>query len=255
AFILDYVELDGHGFYGPYEGYWDYAAYTRGAFAPSELPSPGASTTTCVGFPNDDFKQSDTRWATHPYNTQTPTYTKTIGRAGCALSALATLVNYYSETFPELNISMTNPKILNDIVEHQIVPKTNGFYNHDIKFTVIESTNVSNAQIILNGTYNYSPPLNSITKSELRNIIDSDLNENLPIIVRVYRSWINPNTNNKEEWHHFVLIVGKCGDKYIMSDPGSNTRVLLNPVDSVMINTTTQSMFGPIDSIRRFKKK
>ncbi|MBU4445325.1 Ig-like domain-containing protein, partial [bacterium] len=42
AFILDYVELDGHGFYGPYEGYWEHAAYTRGAYTPAELPSPGA---------------------------------------------------------------------------------------------------------------------------------------------------------------------------------------------------------------------
>ncbi|MCG2724787.1 MAG: hypothetical protein L6420_00795, partial [Elusimicrobia bacterium] len=210
--------------------------------------SASSVTFTCCGkLKNDDFKQSDTRWATHPYNTQTPTYTKTIGRAGCALSALATLVNYYSETFPELNISMTNPKILNDIAEYYALPKRFN-KNHDLNFLIIESTNVSNGKInfIKDSPYTVS----KYTMAGLRNLIDSDLKENLPVIAVVRRE----NKNKTKVWKHFILIIGKCGNEYIISDPGNLIGKTFTPEKTITI-TKDKSTAGPLIDIRRFKKK
>jgi hypothetical protein len=221
------------------------AEYNVTATCNSCEPSSNTVTFTCCGkLKNDDFKQGDPRWATHPYNTQTPTYTKTLGKVGCALSVLATLINYYSETFPELTISATNPKSLNDIAENQIVPKMFD-KKHNLDFMVTESTNASNAKIdfITDAPYDAS----EYTIAGLRNLIDSDLKNKLPVIATVLRK------KDKEVWKHFVLIVGKCDNKYVVSDPGSLIGATFIPEDTITLKD--DSTFGPLSDIRRFKKK
>ena len=212
--------------------------------ASCEASSATVTFTCCGKLPNDDFKQYDVRWATHPYNTQTPTYTKTLQRAGCAVSVLSTLINHYAETFPELNIPTTTPKALNDVAENQLVPK--GFdKRHDLNFLVIESTNVSNAKI---NFVNDSPyTVSEYTIAGLRNLIDSDLKNKLPVIAAVKR------TKNDKVWKHFVVIIGKCGNKYIVSDPGNLIGTFFIPEDAITLNDN--STFGPLNDIRRFKKK
>jgi len=51
------------------------------------------------------------------------------------------------------------------------------------------------------------------------------------------------------------MVIGKCGDKYVVSDPGSGNRMLFG-INEVNISPgREQEVFGPINGIRRFKKK
>ncbi|MCK4798109.1 MAG: hypothetical protein KAT05_12055, partial [Spirochaetes bacterium] len=174
------------------------------------------------------------------------TYTKNIGRVGCALSSLSTLVNYYAETFPELNISTTNPKILNDIAEYYALPKRFN-KNHDLNFLIIESTNVSNGKIDFINDSPYKTPKYTISK--LRDMIDGDLKKKLPVIAVVRRE----NKNKTQVWKHFITIVGKCGNKYVISDPGNIMGQTFTPENTITLSN--KSTAGPLMDIRRFKKR
>lgn len=205
-------------------------------------------TFTCCGkLPNDDFKQYDVRWKYELYNTTTPLYQKTIGQVGCALTAMATLINYYARNFPELNISATNPKDLNDILENRLNPK--GYNsNHDIDFTYIKSKSISNGKIIYLQRKDYSYPLSESSIQEIHALIDEDLTNNLPVIIVVRRT----NENETEEWKHFMLVVGKCRDKYIISDPASLVEELFDIKERIKLKN--KSFIGPVIGIRRFSK-
>jgi len=222
------------------------AEYGVRAECPSCVLEANSVTFTCCGkLKTDDFKQFDERWAYELYNTTSTTYQKTIGQRGCALTALSNLINYYSQTFPELNIPLTNPKELNDKLKG-----IKGFdEEHNIYWEKINAYEISKGHIL------YISIPNSYSIGELNKLIDEELQKGLPVIVEVYRSWINPQTSKKEKWGHFMLVLGKCGDNYIVSDPGSKKRILFNPNDSIIIDKNTQNTFGPMISIRRFKRR
>jgi hypothetical protein len=215
--------------------------------ASCEVSSRTVTFTCCGKLPNDDFKQYDVRWATHPYNTQTPTYTKTLRRAGCAVSALSTLINHYAEILPGLEISTTNPQKLNDVLETKMNPK--GFdFNHDIDFMLVKSTSVSNGKIKYIQQMDYAYPLTDISIQKMRALIDKDIRNGSPVIVAVRRS----NETETQKWKHFMLIVGKCGVKYIVSDPASMVGVLFDPTEKIKLQD--KSFIGPVVSVRRFSK-
>lgn len=224
-------------------------------------PSASSATFACCGkLPNDDFKQFDLRWATHPYNTQSALYTKNIGQKGCALTSLATVVNYYGIAFAELGISTTNPQRLNDTLVHNLKRKGYGFDDqHRLKFEMVSSTMVSGGKIVFNDRSDYALPLAPSDVENMRFTIDGDLNQRLPVIIAVNRSIsvLNQITGIQEikKWVHFVAVIGKCFDKYIISDPGSRMRKLINLEESTVLDESTQNTFGPVVGLRRFKKK
>ncbi|MEA3307518.1 MAG: hypothetical protein U9Q34_07015 [Elusimicrobiota bacterium] len=80
-------------------------------------------------------------------------------------------------------------------------------------------------------------------------MIDSDLKEKLPVIAVVRRK----NKSKSKVWKHFVVIIGKCGNKYIISDPGNLIGKTFIPENTITLGN--QSAVGPLLDIRRFKKK
>ena len=55
-------------------------------------------------------------------------------------------------------------------------------------------------------------------------------------------------------WSHFVLAVGKCGDKYVLADPGSVFPSLVDPNEAIVLNPTTWDTAGPLTGVRRFRR-
>ncbi|HPO95679.1 MAG TPA: C39 family peptidase [Elusimicrobiales bacterium] len=201
----------------------------------------------CGKLKTDEFKQNDDRWKYELYNTTTPTYRRTIGEVGCALTSMATLINYYAKTYPELGISTTNPKKLNDILENGIKPK--GFNsNHDVIFDYIKSTPISNGKITYFQRKDYSYPLSEDSIREIKSLINEDIENKLPVIIAVRRT----NESETEEWKHFMVIVGKCEDKYIISDPALMADELFDINQKIKLKN--KSFVGPVISIRRFSK-
>jgi hypothetical protein len=191
-------------------------------------------TFTCCGkIPNEDFKQSSSTWAnqhydnicsTEPANTgnyrpvytcsatifNNPQYQKykfTVRAKGCALSALTTLINHYRDAY-NLPISSATPAILNKYLNDN-----SGYDNGAVWFESIAP--FSNNYVTFLGAKNEG--VNGITRPQLIKDIDKDILENKPVIIRV------PG--------HFLLVTGKCGSKYIVSDPApiSGGNVLYDP--------------------------
>jgi hypothetical protein len=237
------------------------AEYNVTATCPSCVPEAGSAAFTCCGkLKNDDFKQYDVRWATHPYNTQTSLYTKNIRQKGCAVTSLATILNYYAGAFTELGISTTNPKELNDALVYKFKTKGYGFDNqHRLKFEVVASTIVSKGKLVSNGRSDYSLPLTPSDINDMRSVINGDLDQKLPVVITIKRSILalNQATGVQEvkTWVHFMVVVGRCAGKYIVSDPSSGTRSLLNLEETIVSDVQTENTFGPVVGVRRFKKK
>jgi hypothetical protein len=201
---------------------------------------PSSVTFTCCGkLPNDDFKQYDNNWklehydnicSTEPPGTgryrpvyscddpifkqveyQNKKYPFTIWGKGCALTALATLVNYYGKYTMEPNspyeFELTNPSKLNlylknntgystekdtigDVIFDRVKDYT-GYYLDYIGGMDVCEDNINCKKII--------------TIDNLIGLINRDLYKGRPIIIKVSG--------------HFMVIIGKCGSKYIVSDP------------------------------------
>ncbi|MCG2726387.1 MAG: C39 family peptidase, partial [Elusimicrobia bacterium] len=196
AFILDYVELDGHGFYGPYEGYWDYAAYTRGAYTPAELPSPGASTTTCVevaGVPNwKQFDDGTNDWWDDIYDHST----RKISALGCLLTAAAQVVKKHGYD--------TDPSKLNKTLNNT----AGGFDGRAVDLKVLATT--VTAQGI---SLEYEKITG--TDAEKKAALEDGLNNGNPVILQLY-------SVSKVLCPHFVVATKKCGNTIYINDPGHN---------------------------------
>ncbi|MFH1428934.1 MAG: cysteine peptidase family C39 domain-containing protein, partial [Candidatus Margulisiibacteriota bacterium] len=200
AFILDYVELDGHGFYGPYEGYWDYAAYTRGAYTPAELPSPGTSTTTCVevaGVPNwKQFNDGTNTWYDDIYDHST----KKISALGCLLTAAAQVVKKYGYD--------TDPSKLNKTLNNT----ARGFDGIAVYLPVMVDT------ITAQGISLEYKKITG-TDAEMKAVLDEGLNIGSPVILQLY-------SVSTVGGSHFVVATKKCGNTIYINDPGhSNIHV------------------------------
>jgi len=201
------------------------AEYGVTAFCPSCVPEQNSVTFTCCGkLKTDDFKQFDVRWATNIYDNTT----YTIRTLGCALTSLATLNNYYRFYFNTL-IPETNPGELNNYL---IEIGTNGYRNGDLNWLAINK--FSNGHIIFRDLMD-EDEINTI--DDLIKYAGEEIINRRPVIFKINRVVAGKTST------HFVLAIGKCGDKYIISDPGSNSRIIFSPRDP----------FFRLTGIRRFK--
>lgn len=218
------------------------AEYGVTATCDSCEPSASTATFTCCGkLSNYDFKQFDDSWRSTHYDNICSTvpagrtgrpvyscdapifkdrkytkYTFSIGAKGCGLSALATVNNYYRDAY-SLSITSTTPLTLNTYLSDN-----NGYSAKKkelgaVVFDKIE--NLSNSRIGYLGATTICTDAKScpriVTRNDLIGAVNANLSNNNPVIIRV------PG--------HFMLAVGKCGDKYVVSDPGSNQTALYDP--------------------------
>jgi len=181
------------------------------------VPEFSSVTFSCCGkLANDHFSQSGVvAWSYDCYanNDCQITPNATIGWRGCALTSLATLINYYAKTYPELNISTTNPGELNEYLR-----KNDGYNeNNDVDFNTVN--NYSNGKMKYIGKE--SGDINSnLTKEILLNRADREILSGRPVIFKIFRG-LNQ--------YHFVTVIGKCGDNYIIADPAGGIERIYNP--------------------------
>ena len=138
------------------------------------------------------------------------------------LKVIAIVVTYNRDNYlKELLTSLLNQKV-----------KPNGFdAKHNLIFNSISYNNVSKGNILYEEgkSKNYNVPLTTSSVNAIRESVNNELmDKKVPVIVRVYRSKMVYNERTKiyekNIAHHYVLMVGKCNDKYIVSDPGSGSR-------------------------------
>lgn len=191
--------------------------------------SASSVTFTCCGkLTNTDFKQYDVAWSTHSYdgrchligstvpfncNPQSPPPNSvpfTIRQRGCAMTAMADVLNYYHDRYA-LAYATTTPLALN-----QYLRNNNGFDNGNVRFEKIADYTVSAGKTVcLSGRSNFIA-LSASTRKK----IDNNLADGNPVILKV------PSDNNPS---HFVVAVGKCEGSYLVADPGSSIRTRIDP--------------------------
>jgi len=207
------------------------AEYGVRAECPSCVPEFSSVTFTCCGkLKTDEFKQFDDRWksehydnicSTEPpktgryrpvYSCDDPIFDKpeyrnkkyqfTIWGKGCALSALATLINYYKDKY-NLPISSTTPKDLNNWLSENYSPKKEACFdkNGNLNFYCINS--YTNGKVEFLGFMD----IIDYNREQLINQTNNDINAGLPVILKIS----NPI--------HYILVIGKCGVGFIVSDP------------------------------------
>ena len=186
------------------------AEYGVTATCDSCEPSSNTVTFTCCGkLPNDHFSQSGVpAWSTHTYARHTPAEQHgTIGYLGCGLTSLATLINYYNANIYS-GIPRTNPKDLNTYLLG--LPDSRGYsVDSDVNFYAIgryTSDRVSFVDRYDIGEYD---------RAGLLETADGLIRSGIPVIFRVR--------------DHFLLVIGKCGENFIVADPAGGREELYNP--------------------------
>lgn len=161
------------------------------------------STREIVGalFPSSYYlKQRDPRWSSLKLGFSDVT----IGGYGCAITAVAMLLNYRSAfvTFwnpPKVNSELVRAKAFRDtnLVDWQRVPEV-----------------FPEAHLHYDGRINTPGPA-PVDR------IDALLRVGMPVIVRV-----DFDLKKSGEQEHFVLVHGKVGDNYVVADPYKNAATL-----------------------------
>lgn len=189
------------------------AEYDVKAECQSCAPEANSVTFNCCGkLPNDHFSQRDVpEWSPLPYGRHSPTETYgTIGYLGCGLTSLATLINYYSDSIYS-GIPRTNPGTLNDYLLG--VPNYGGYTRaSDVNFTAIGRYTSGRASFVDRydvGKYH--------SEESLLDMADGLIRSGFPLIFRVR--------------HHFILVIGKCGNNYVVAEPIGGVEKLYNPAD------------------------
>ena len=202
------------------------AEYGVTATCPSCVPSASTVTFTCCGkLPNDNFSQSRVGawsydcYARHNCSIEPKT---TIGYLGCGVTALATLTNYYANTYPELNISTTTQGALNAYLRGLPIPQ--GYdRNNDVQFRAIGEY----SENIINQIGDESGNIwDNIPRQMLLERADNELLAGRPVIFRVRRL-----RSDGTFGPHFITVIGKCGNDYIITDPAGGVEGLYNPND------------------------
>ncbi|HBB67656.1 MAG TPA: hypothetical protein DEQ38_03420 [Elusimicrobia bacterium] len=211
------------------------AEYKVTATCPSCEVTASSVTFTCCGkLPNDDFKQSSSTWASQHYdnicttvpansnsyrpvysceaaifnNPQYQKYKFTIRAKGCGLSALATLINYYRDAY-NLPISSATPLSLNKYLGDNAGYVGKGSVKFD-SVSDFSGQNIGYLGYKTDGEY-------GVTRATLIKDIDQDILASRPVIIRVSG--------------HFMLVTGKCGSRYVVSDSGASVsgNILYDP--------------------------
>jgi len=167
----------------------------------------------CGKLKNDHFSQSGQSWSPICYanNNCQINPNATIGWRGCALTSLATLINHYAERYPELNILPTNPNLLNDYLKK--LPNNSGYSpDNDVNFGAIEKYTKEN--MIYIGGFDVGEFHH---KEVLLAMADDMILFGEPLIFKIGK--------------HFVMVIGKCRDKYIVADPAGGKELFYSPKD------------------------
>jgi len=204
------------------------AEYGVTAFCPSCVPEFSSVTFTCCGkLPNDHFSQSGVpQWSTScyaSYSGNCPSNKTSIGWRGCALTSLATLINYYANTYPELHISTTNPGSLNDYLRNLPIPLGYNARN-DVNFSAIERYSNGRVNFIDDESVNIWEA--GITRQILIDRTNYEILAGRPVILRIRRL-----RENGTYGPHFIMAIGRCGSSYVVVDPMGGVERLYNPTD------------------------
>ena len=202
---------------------------------------PEAEFKACAYLPNEDFKQMAPAWGATNYDNicstmpagvkgrtvyscddaifkDNPKYYFSIGAKGCALTALANLVDFYKKTY-NLPIASSTPVSLNAFLARNNGYGADGKTMGNVFFDKVKA--FSNLYVGLSGMTDVCVPspkkrcLGGTSKNDLIALVDKSLAANDPVVIYI------PG--------HFILAVGKCGDKYVVSDPGAKQNVLYDP--------------------------
>jgi len=175
----------------------------------------------CGKLANDHFSQSKVdQWSYDCYANYTgdcPGNKTSIGFRGCALTSLATLINYYAKQYPELNITPTEPGKLNKWLRDN-----EGYDNGNIDFAIIIIYTKGKIEYISNESCDRGNK-RCKTRKDIISKINSEIENRRIVILKLIHG------NNLT---HFLLVVGKCGNNYVVSDPAGGREYLYNPNDS-----------------------
>jgi hypothetical protein len=191
------------------------------------VPEFSSVTFICCGkLPNDHFSQSHVpAWSYNCYanNNCQINPNATIGWRGCALTSLATLINYYANTYPELHIPTTNPGSLNDYLRNLPIPLGYNARN-DVNFSAIERYSNGRVNFIDDESVNIWDA--GITRQILIDRTNYEILAGRPVILRIRRL-----RENGTYGPHFIMAIGRCGSSYVVVDPMGGVERLYNPTD------------------------
>ena len=174
-------------------------------------PSGGKFFSNRVVIPVPGFAQSDPRWAGDPLG---PSTTDTLSSAGCAVASCAMILASYGVD--------TDPQRLNDWLK-----QNHGFTEQAwLEWKVAAQLSPEKVKFI----YEDDPSFHEI---------DSNLEEGNPVIVRLrYPSGIT----------HFVVVCGKDGYDYLITDPGRRAKDGVYPLKEVGSKIEALRYYRPVKS-------
>lgn len=193
------------------------AEYGVTVICPQCVPESSSVTFTCCGrLRTTTYIQGDPQWGNVVLGSHPPDYL--IRQTGCALTSVANLINFYAET--DTSIVRTNPLILNQLfISSNVYDAAD-----DIQWGRIPSV-IGNIRLV--GVMNVGA---KYSRTDLVNVINEYLFERLPVILYTRRS------TGRD---HFMLAVGRCGDRYIVVDPsppaGENAVRRYDPYDNDLL--------------------
>jgi len=175
--------------------------------------APAASSTTfhaCGKLNVPDFSQGNPLWGNQIYGI---TVSSTIHALGCGLTSLADVNNFY--TAISTAIPTTNPGALNTYL---ISLGTAGYQGGTaVNWPGIQRCTGNHIHYVQAGSGDIN--VNN-TQASLLATADNDLLQGRPVIFHV----THPT-------YHFVVAIGKCGNNYLISDPGNQSHYEFDPND------------------------
>ena len=145
------------------------------------IPSRGGESFTIASLRTPHYRQHDPRWAEERIGG----FGESLGSVGCTVCSLAMALEYYG-------IRMT-PKELNDFL------KANEGFNPRgwLRWNCVDKVSGGRLAMDYMGRPDHA-------------VIDRALRHSQPVLIKVYIHGVVP---------HWVLIVGKVGEEYLMRDP------------------------------------
>jgi hypothetical protein len=161
--------------------------YLRGRNSPPIASAGGRSFTNFVAIQTPFYLQRDERW-----RNERIAGGETLGEVGCTVSSLAMALDHYGISF--------TPRTLNEEL------KSHGGYTPRgwLKWLVVEK--VSNGKVRVD-----------VLARPTHDDLDAALRAGEPILAKVFIKRVIP---------HWVLLVGKEGQEYLMRDPLNDARTL-----------------------------
>ncbi len=182
----------------------------------------------CGKLKTDEFRQGDKRWGNNILGSHPPHYH--ISQTGCALTSVANLINFYANI--STSIVRTDPGILNqEMIESGIG------YNDNDDILWEEVPFLANDTII---------PLESPdvmwgdSIEEVFYLLNNDIERGLPVVIRSERP---PIGNRRRD--HFMLVIGKCDNKYIVVDPAIGGVIRYDPYNPNLL----------LQGVRRYEQR